>query len=58
MIYMLLYVPVCLAALFVYETCRHEDLPTIAIRAVKDFAVLTGVFFSIAAVLYVINRFF
>jgi len=56
--YMLLYVPVCLAALFVYETCRHEDLPTIANRAVKDFAILTGVFLSIAGALYAINRFF
>jgi len=55
--YLLLYIPVCFAALFVYETCRHEEVKFILVKAAKDFAVLTGVFLVIAAILYVINRF-
>lgn len=57
MTYLLLYVPVCLASLVVYEACRHDDLPTILRRSIKDFGVLSAVFFSIASVVYVINRF-
>jgi hypothetical protein len=56
MTYMLLYVPVCLVSLLVYEACRHDDLPTIARKTVKDFGVLSAVFVGIAAVVYLINR--
>lgn len=57
MTYLLLYIPVCVASLVVYEACRHDDLPTILRRSLKDFGVLSAVFSSVATVLYVINRF-
>jgi hypothetical protein len=55
--YLLLYVPVCLAALLVYETCRHDDPAVIVRKALKDFGLLTAIFGVAAAVVYLVNRF-
>jgi hypothetical protein len=57
MSYLLLYVPVTLVALLVYEACRHDDAKVIAFKTLKDFGILSGVFAIGGAIIYIINRF-
>lgn len=56
MSYLILYVPVCLVALLVFETCRQDEPKAIVRKALKDFVILSLAFGIGSALLYALYR--